>query len=276
MIAQLDDVIRQLLINEIPIRNGEIDIAFDQPKREWSARLNRPTINIFLHDVRENTKLRNVQWEQQANNHRSISRQRTPLRIDLHYLITAWANEPEDEHRLLTATLMALFRQSTLPDELLPERLQDQPVPIPLKVAQYDEVHTPADLWSALDNELRPSLVCRITLALNPFEPIVAPVVRTRELRIGQSGRPWRERLTADMEPDLFWTIGGIINTQEPLDDIRLTLVERGLAVTIQPEGRFTIGNLETGTYTLEIAVGDQAPRQHPISVPSPDYEIDI
>ena len=63
MIADLDETIRQLLIAEIPIRNGEIDIKFDQPKREWSARLTRPTINFFLYDVRENVILRRHQWE---------------------------------------------------------------------------------------------------------------------------------------------------------------------------------------------------------------------
>lgn len=282
MINDLDEALRQLLIREIPIKNGEVDIAFDQPKREWSARLNRPTLNIFLHDIRENTKLRNVQWQRQPHNGGNlVQRKRTPVRVDLHYLITAWANEPDDEHRLLTATLMALFRNAQLPNdhipnEDLPERLQDQPVPIPIKVAQYDELRTPSDVWSALDNELRPGIICLVTLALNPYLPIDAPLVRTRELVIGQSGRPWLEQLTDGYEPDRFWTIGGTINSQESTEDIQLTLVERGLEVKVQSEGRFTIGNLEAGNYTLEIAVGNQKPRRHPITVPSPDYKIDI
>ena len=37
MIADLDETIRQLLITEMPIENGEIDVTFDQPKREWSS-----------------------------------------------------------------------------------------------------------------------------------------------------------------------------------------------------------------------------------------------
>ena len=58
MFDELDEALRRLLIREIPIKNNEVDISFDQPKSEWSARLNRPTVNLFLHDVRENTKLR--------------------------------------------------------------------------------------------------------------------------------------------------------------------------------------------------------------------------
>ncbi len=276
MIDQLDEVIRQLLIKEIPIKNGEIDVAFDQPTREWSARLNRPTLNIFLHDVRENTKLRNVQWERQPNGNQGVKIQRTPVRVDLHYLVTAWANEPEDEHRLLTAALLALFRYSQLPDELLPERLQDQPVPIPLKVAQADILNNPSDIWSALDNELRPGIVCMLTLALNPYLPIEAPLVRTRELRIAPVVDPREQRLNGNEDPDLFWTIGGTIDSDHSLDTMELFLVEQGREIVIQPEGRFAIGNLKAGDYTLEITVEGQKPKQHQITVPSPDYDLKV
>ena len=60
MIADLDETIRQLIVKELPIRNNEIDIAFDQPKREWSARLTKPTINLFMYDLRENVQYRNM------------------------------------------------------------------------------------------------------------------------------------------------------------------------------------------------------------------------
>ncbi len=278
MINDLDEVLRQLLIREIPIKNGEVDIAFDQPKREWSARLNRPTLNLFLHDIRENAKLRNLQWERQDNGkNRSVTVQQTPIRLDLHYLITAWAAEPDDEHRLLTRTLMSLFRYTYLPKELLSESLQDQPFPIPLKVAQYDELRNPADLWSALDNELRPGIICITTLALNPYLPITTPLVRTRDLRIGQAAVPLsQQRLQEQVELDRFWTIGGTISSQEPLEKLRLTLVERGLEVDLQPEGRFAIGNLEAGDYTLEVSVEGRKPRRHKITVPSPDYELTV
>jgi hypothetical protein len=39
MIADLDETLRQLVTAELPIKNGEIEVEFDQPKREWSARL---------------------------------------------------------------------------------------------------------------------------------------------------------------------------------------------------------------------------------------------
>jgi len=45
MFHEIDGALRQLLIREIPIRNGEVDVVFDQPTREWASRLSRPTLN---------------------------------------------------------------------------------------------------------------------------------------------------------------------------------------------------------------------------------------
>ncbi len=63
MLADLDETLRQLLIAELPVKNGELDISFDLPKRDWSSRISKPTVNLFLYDVRENNVLRQHQWE---------------------------------------------------------------------------------------------------------------------------------------------------------------------------------------------------------------------
>src|SRR5690554_802287 len=105
MFTDLDETIKQLLIAELPIRNGEIDVSFDQPKREWSARLTRPAVNLFLYDVKENATLRRHQWEQSGNGARAngngaaaFHKKRTPFRLDCFYMLTTWAAEAEDEH----------------------------------------------------------------------------------------------------------------------------------------------------------------------------------
>jgi hypothetical protein len=277
MIDELDDVLRQLLICELPIKNSEVEITFDQPSREWSARLSRPTLNLFLYDIRENLKLRqSQQWQIEPNPDGTATQRRPPARVDLHYMITAWANDPDDEHSLLARCLMALFRQPHLPPDLLPESLSNQPTPVPLRVAQEDELRNPADVWNALDNEMRPSVALTVTLALDPYLPLVTPLVRTRELRVGQSARPLAGELAAGHEPDVFWTIGGAIHTDTPWDELRLTLVEQGLEVPIQEDGRFAIGRLRAGGYTLEISVDGDKPQRHAITVPAPDYEIEM
>jgi len=279
MIDDLDEVLRQLLIRELPIKNGEVDVEFDQPKREWSAKVSRPTINLFLHDIRENQKLRQTQpmWELEKNPDGTVTKRRKPVRMDLHYMITAWATEPEDEHRLLSRTLMALFRFPELPDDLLPDSLQRQSTPISIMIAQYDELKQPTDVWNVLDNEMRPGIALVVTLAIDPYVPTVTPLVRVRELRIGPSPVPAAQLLEAGSIPDRFWTVGGTLHSKQPLDvkKVRLTLVEHGLAVAPQPDGRFAFGRLRAGEYTLEVTVEGQAPRRHTITVPAPDYDLE-
>jgi hypothetical protein len=280
MIDDLDEVLRRLLIRDLPIKNGEVDIEFDQPKREWSTRLSRPTLNLFLYDVRENQKLRQTQplWDIERQPNGTVIKRRKPIRLDLHYMLTAWATEPDDEHRLLSRALLTLFRYANLPEELLTDSLRTQPVPISIMVAQTDELRNPTDVWNVLDNEMHPAIACIVTLALDPYQPTTAPLVRTRELRIGPSPVPSSQRLDEQLEPDIFWTIGGTVRSKEPLDGqaVALVLLEKGLTVRLQPEGRFAIGRLQAGEYTLEVTVEGRPARRFPITVPAADYDLEV
>src|SRR5690606_33053245 len=109
---------------------------------------------------------------------------RPEVRVDLHYMITAWASEPDDEHRLLARTMLAFLRHAELSGEWLAPGLREQPRPLLLTVAQPDHPLNPTEIWGVLDNELRPALSCTVTLTLDPHAPIRIPLVRTRELRL--------------------------------------------------------------------------------------------
>lgn len=294
MIDDLDEALRLLFIRELPIKNSEVNVEFDQPKREWSARVSQPTLNIFLYDVQENTRLRYKERQTTlVNSHVAVQRM-TPVRIDLRYILTAWAAEPEDEHRLLTRSMLVLFRTPELPEDLLPESLRSQPAPIPLETAQPGELQNLTDLWSVLDNEMKPAVAFTVTLAINPYAPVTTPLVRSRELRTYQvTGRPLPAAGEAAEQPpvelvpvapagvDELWTIGGRICGDRPLSDLALTLIERGMPVPLLENGRFTIGQLRAGVYTLEVTVKGEKPdssnpRRYPIKVPAPDYELHV
>ncbi len=282
MIEDLDELLRKILIREIPIKNGEVDIVFDLPKREWSSRINRPTLNLFLYDLRENSVLRQPEWELQKNSSGGYSKRRSPARVDLSYMITAWASDPADEHRLLTRTAMALYRTPTLPGlnvskDMLPESLQAQPVPIPVRVAQHDRLTNPAEVWSSLDNEMRPSVSCLITMALNPYQTFSGPLVRSRDLRFGQAlDLPFELGLDHEAGQDQFWMVGGTLNGGDALPEARLTLIEQGREIALQEGQRFVVGNLEAGEYTLELVAEGRKASRHKIQVPSESYDIQL
>src|SRR5690606_33527724 len=112
MLDDLDKTLESVLRSRGSI-GEDIEIAFDQPNREWASRLSRPTLNIFAFDIRENPKMRHVE--------REVSRHATsatfsipPRRIDVAYVVTAWTRKIEDEHRLLWRALATMKRVSYL------------------------------------------------------------------------------------------------------------------------------------------------------------------
>lgn len=277
MLDELDESLRELLTRDLPITANEVDIAFNQPTREWASRLSRPTLNLFLHDVRENNRLRTQQPYLGVSGSNGISAtiSPNPVRLDVHYMITAWANDPGDEHRLLGRTLMVLYRYHSLPEEFLTGPLLDQDFDILLKVAQYDQRDIRRDIWSMLDNEMRPILDLTVTLAIEPYADWTVPLVRTTDIGfgapLGVRGIDGPVQVT-----DRFFAVGGTVHSPTPFTHLSIQLLELAVPVTVAPNGRYNIRNLRAGVYTVEVWTGDGQPTQHTIVVPSPSSEYDI
>ena len=279
MIADLDKTIKELVVEEMPIKNGEIDVKFDQPTREWSSRLTRPTINFFLYDVRENNVLRRHQWERVDGNGngRQAHMKRTPNRVDCNYMITTWASEPEDEHRLLTRCLLVLFRYPVLPEDRLLGTLQNPEYEIRTHLAAHDKLTNPAEVWSALDNELRPSVSYVVTLALDPWSEVSGPMVLSSTLRTGQAEALPREQTLREGTAVETNIIGGVVTEgDEPRGGITVALKNTGLSHTTGADGRFTLGAMPPGDYTLLAWPPEGKPAEKDVSVPGDNYDIEL
>ena len=289
MIDDFDEALRDLLIRDMPISSNEVDIAFDQPTRDWASRLSRPTLNLFLHDVRENNKLRTQQpYVGTSVSGTMATMSASPLRLDVHYMVTAWANDPGDEHRLLARTLMVLYRYKALPDEFQYGQLAGQDYEILLKVAQYDQRDLRREIWSMLDNVMRPIVDLTITLAIEPFADWTVPLVRQTQIGFGQmdpyglsNGRDNGNGRGNGFDNsmvfgDQFYSVTGMVHSTFPLEHLSVQLLELAVPVTVAPNGRYSILNLRAGTYTLEVWTGEGTPTQHSIVIPSAPAEYDI
>lgn len=287
MIDELDENLRQLLISELPVKNGEVEISFEQPRRENTARWSKPTINLFLFDVRENNTLRQHGWQRlpdgNGGNPQSHMK-RTPMRVDCFYALSAWAAVPEDEHRLLTRCLMALFRFPVIPVERLTGRLQNQPFEMQARLAAHDRLTNLAEFWGALDNEMRPTVSYVLTLALDPWEVITGPLVSTFTLRTGQSRAPSRRKVLVDRTDEMTTLIGGTVRQgKEPAAGISVALKGTGYLATTDEEGRYVLGlgSLPPGDYALIAWPAKGKPVQREIHVPpkkaqDDTYDIDL
>lgn len=284
MIPDIDNALRELLIHEIPLRKGEVDIDFNQPKREWSSRLNKPTLNLYLFDLRENIDLRgSEQWARKDLEDGTIALHRNPVRIDLIYLITSWAKDVQDEHQLLSKTLVTLLRQPSLPDVYLPEILRSLPVPVWLETAQSNTLANPSDLWNTLDNDLRPGIRLKVTLSVDPYAPVILPAVSTTELNFNQNQEPelrndMEEKNSGMISPSKsYFTVRGIIKSPKHSPAaLQVTLAESGKHINLNETGEFSIGRLESGEYHLDVAVNGRTLKRQLINVPSPRYEFEV
>ncbi len=175
MIQDVDESLRALVKRDA-LNGSKADIAFDAPNKEWSSRRNTPTVDLYLYDIREDLEQREVMWEDirgDSHNARLITERRPPpRRFKLSYLVTAWTQRPEDEHRLLSSLLACFLRNQTMPADVLSGALVQSRQPITLNIAlPPPQDRSISDVWSALGGELKASL----DLVVNaPFEVKVA------------------------------------------------------------------------------------------------------
>ena len=107
MIHEVDSALRALVEREVGTR--DVEVVFDAPTKDWAGRRNAPTIDLYLYDIREDLRRRERgllnEYDDDA---RVVARQLPPRYFKLSYLVTAWTQRPEDEHRLLSSLLLVL------------------------------------------------------------------------------------------------------------------------------------------------------------------------
>lgn len=185
MIQDIDATVKELLVQKVPLDTAVVDIRFETPTKDWVTGIQRPTINLFLYDVRENLELRSN--ERQLERRGALgSEQRAPVRLDLTYLITAWTADVADEHQLLGNLLTALLRYPLLPAEVLKGAVQNQPLPLRAWIAQPERTPNAWDFWGSLDGRIKAGLSYVVTAAWQPYPAEEQPLVTDSIVRLRQ------------------------------------------------------------------------------------------
>lgn len=187
MIQFVDEAIEALLRREVPLPEAAVDISFVAPDRAWGAAVSRPTVNVFLWDVRRNAALSSTGLGQRfTDGQHAVRRPKDPV-IDLRYLVTAWAGDQRDEHQLLGSVLRCVLANSVVPQNTLPKPIAGSPF-VRLALATED-VRVPAEFWSSLDGRLKPGLQVVVTLPVSVFEWVPAgPPATAVSLGVGRLG----------------------------------------------------------------------------------------
>jgi hypothetical protein len=189
MLHLLDESLEAFLRAVVPLPARDVDVVFDAPDGTWAAGVSRPTVNLYLWDVRPNLVER--EWGQELieqDNGRKVRREPLP-RVDCRYLVTAWTTEVRDEHSLLGHVLAALLLHATIEAVHLQGPLATvRPLPT-INLRSGDGAEN-SDFWSALGGQLKPGLDLVVTATIDAalLVPAGPPVREVRPAVVPRNG----------------------------------------------------------------------------------------
>ena len=186
MIHDLDDTIKELLVQKVPIDLNTVHIEFERPNVEWETRLTKPTINCFLYDIRENLNLRFDKQRYLSRNGKVGEERFAPARVDVGYLITVWSQVVANEHELLGTILKTLLGYPILPTEVLQGVMVNQPLPLRAWIAQPEYTPNTWDFWGANEWRLKAGISYRVTITVEPFPSTEVNLVTEKVLKLQQ------------------------------------------------------------------------------------------
>lgn len=163
MLHQIDEAMEALLRATVPLSATDVDVSFEAPDREWSAKLNRPTVNAFLWDIRLNAERARSGMETIERDGVAMRRMALP-RVSLRYLITAWTSDHRDERALLGGLLRSVLAHPVIDADFLPPSLRDLHNP---HISLVSGDKTQIDIFKTLEGQLKPGLDVIVTVEVD-------------------------------------------------------------------------------------------------------------
>jgi hypothetical protein len=272
MLADLDETLRNLLKQELEVHGFEgVDIAFDAPSRDWSGQLSKPTVNVFLYDLRETESLRSSEWGRLSRNGRTFET-RPPMVMEASYAVTAWTQAVEDEHRLLSQVLAIFFAYPEIPQDKLNGRLANGSQAWPIKARIGQGKGEKSDFWSAVGGQYKVSLdyVVRLSVESGAMRER-GPEVRTQTIRTQMTDAP--KSTVLEMHRS-----GGKVTDKkgQPLADVWITLPELGSWTSSRSDGEFRFDRLPPGRHRVVARTADGREADSHIEVPGAGVDLTI
>lgn len=190
MFHLLDEALADHLKADMPL-DPSIEVTFARPDREWSAGLTRPTLSLYLWDVRKDSSRSTGGVEQAQKGGVGIRRLALP-RAKVVYFASVWAGDERDEHILLGRLLQSVLRTRVLPGETLPAGLVPDGFYIEMSLGRA-EGRAASDFWKSVDGTFRPGIEIELSLPVDlglgvPLGPPTAGV----ETRTTDTNQPSR------------------------------------------------------------------------------------
>lgn len=246
MLEHIDDSLEELLRARVPLSATDVDVSFEAPEREWSAKLTRPTVNMFLWDLRRSASQSKGGMRTVVRNGVRVHQPALPV-LELRYVITAWTSDHGDERSLLAGLLRGLLASPEIPREFLHESLAGVEAPR-IDLARAGEDHM--DVFKALEGKIKPGINVVVTCEFDigvfteagpPVESIAATVGRF------DGGLPTLTGSTSSQR-----RIAGEVIDAEARGAIGAVVRSSIDATRVNPTGRFLLRTADDDEIVLE------------------------
>jgi hypothetical protein len=275
VLGDLDRAVRARFERELRERGADgVAVSFDAPTGAWAEALERPALNLYLYDVQESRDERRVEWDEARVDGRPVARP-PPVRLDVSYVITAWASTSEDEHGLLSAALAIAYAHPALPDDVRTGVLAEDDAAaheLTVRAARPPGDGHSAAFWAALGAGHKASVDFGVGVWCRPGRAREqAPPVRTQTLRMEVRARP-----AAGVE-ELHRISGTVRGADgEPSEGAWVVLPESGGLAVTDPQGRFTLAALRAGRHALKVRGTTGAEADATAAVPGAPVDVTL
>jgi hypothetical protein len=258
LLELIDEGLEAFFRASVPLSATDIDMSFEAPDREWSAKLNRPTVNAFLWDIRRSSSRSRSGVRTVERDGARVHEPAMPV-VELRYVVTAWTSDHGDERALLSGLMRPLLRYGQIPRDYLSDAFDALQAP-QLVMARVGEEHL--DVMKALEGQVKPVINMVVITEFDIGAGVPAgPPVDSIETSIAQIGAPAEERprhrrvagevldpsavgalVRSSIDATKVNSSGRFLIRAEPGDEITLD-VEPPMSVTVPETGGIRFGS---------------------------------
>jgi Pvc16 N-terminal domain len=177
VLDRLNFSIENFLREETPLPASSIDISFETPDKDWSARLVRPTVNLFLHEIRRSTARSVTGTFTKVGNGEHRREALAPF-VRLRFAISVWTTDASDAHQLLGQLLSLVATAGSLPTAYLEPPLNVLGNRVEMALVG-EEIRSANDIWSGLGVAPRAAIDLAVVLPVAPPASRIVPAPPT-------------------------------------------------------------------------------------------------
>jgi len=270
-IADLDEALRTLLKRELHRHGFEgVEIVFDAPSKEWSGKLTGPTVDLFLYDLREALDRATATPNERRGGNGTAVVSDPPLHLELTYAVTAWTKAVEDEHRLLSQVLAALFSHNEIPADVIGQNATTTLGRAETSVGRPREEK--ADFWTSVGGQYKASIDYVVHIVVESGATFVrGPEVRTTTIRTLLSDAP------KPTVQELHRFGGTVSDTDgEAVSGVWVALPDSGRWAVSDNAGHFHFARVSPGSHRVLARTADGQQAEATVSVPGGGCDLTI